>query len=468
MDKHVIWADGEKVILEDLNALGVQSGSAGDGVFGATKRIFVEQTNAKGYVEPWADGPLVLANGASGTLLVRPFRAFKSATGSTTTPGTDTASEDTQTHEQVISAYYGGGSATVPTPPTVASGNVRWDILYAIVTETDSDQASRLVTPAGGVGGVQTIFTRHKAVVTLAWVQGTAITEGTVPISGQLGQLPMPAAGTAVIPLAYVRVNKTNTPSTTTYTYDQIANCPRLARPNGSTHSNAGVSARLDTGAAIQIDPVSLLTLSAANGGWGTNAADKRPASYIGQIKPGGEIWLTLGPFSTTVAHKTFAAGWTVLTTPLASPDVASVLHDYQPTDWRNRLFFARLSWGEANSATCAFAWDPSVAASARKMPAPDAIEGGSGIGVLRYSSGNSVAENTVFNASSGIAGYRVIAMFHDVANQAGAADDIALLVNTSTGALHIAAREATANAVNGGEGILKLEYSGQTAPYGF
>lgn len=424
MKKHPIWLDGEKLIREDVAAAATIAGTADDYVRGAIVKIPVEPANnAKGYVQPWRDGPLVTGNGATGQLAVSPFRMFRSATGALSNAGTELADEAAQTHEEVMSGYYPGGTVTVPTPPT-ASGTMRWDLLYAIASETDSDAAQRVVVPAGGVGSTKTIFTRHKSVVTLAWVRGSELPEGATPGPGALPTLPSPVPGTAHAVLAYVRVNQATSPSTVTYGPNQIYNDTRLALPN--EHAGAAVSVTgLGVGAGgapIAPNFAKLAAMAASDGGWGTSPSDTRPPAAVAPRFGGGMKFVQV---STGAAP--FGTGNWSSPQLIATPDPSHPLSSRDATNWLQREFF-----GAAIVNAFAFGSDLTVGVRPRAPTTDTPYD------TVSWGAGQSHQDNVDFKAQPGWPPNLRPCCYWAIETGGNA---LALAVDPATGALYLLGR---------------------------
>jgi hypothetical protein len=157
-------------------------------------------------------------------------------------------------------------------------------------------------------------------------------------------------------------------------------------------------------------------------------------------------------------------ASWVLFNTPI------------QPLgaiDWKNRWFEGRLYLSESVG-TLDWAHSQAAAASARVWPSSMPITTPSL--QPRCGLGNTIAPCQAWETESGVTAgdFYVAMMIRDVLGS-GANNDLAVLVRRSAtgggftqGGMYLAAREATANALDNRAGILKLDVTNQLFPYGF
>ena len=466
MREFPIFVDGEELDLEDVEAAALLAGVADDAAHLRDTKIVVEGTNRKAWIVPWHEGPIVIGNGATGQVYVRPFTIYMSPGGATTNPGTEDASGGSEDITNVKSAFWPGGAISVPVPLPTA-GNARWDFLYAIITETDSGSAARVVRdPVTTARGTQTIFTRHKATVTLAFIQGTPGIAANPYPAASFPAVPAPIAGAAHSPLAAIRVNFSATPATVTYGIDDIANEPRLSRPNPQEGSIVGGGASMGGQADGNPQPTDITTLATIpSNAWPLTGSNVRPSSFIEKMAGGGKRWIHLGPFVNTVGHETFGTSWTILTaTPIFTPALAGgapaevAIHDDDPIDWAGRWFFARMVSGD----TAKSAHDVTADRTSGHLPGP------TNHGPFHVA-GNSFRSNQVMDAAFGVAAdtWGYAAVFTDVLGTGHSDTAIALLVKFSDGALYLAGRANAADiaTLNNTTFLILLDYSPSFLP---
>lgn len=460
MKKHPRFSNGQKASREDFNAGFALAGRADDYARASLNKIVAEGVHRRGYAQAWRDGPIVVPSGsANGAVQVQPFWGIASPNDATNDGGMESASDGAggaiSVLDDQIAAFYAGGTSSISVPLSGA-GKMRWDLLYAIVSTTDSDSANRLKKGAGNVIAQELVNTRTKPNVSLAWVQGAEVNTGaghypTAPA------LPTPAAGQAHVPLAFVQVQHAVSMATAEYTADHIANCaptPRLNPQTGATVAIvAGVSGKAEAsapaaGAGLRGDALSIITAPTNAGGWPLTGSNIRPQRFV---EPGaGEVvvWVPIGPFSAGVVSKTFPSGGavTLLDQPITVPDSAELRQDAHPFDLRNRWFFAELI-GHGSSE-----FAHALAGSNRTVP------GEYGNDVM-HSAGNS------FYNFAGLAGYTLAAIFIDPFSLKG---KIYLLVNNTTGRLHLAgANDQTGEGdqINKLVGVIRLVCSPRFMP---
>ena len=193
MEKYVVLSTpGEKLVTDDLNPAFALAGSIDDNVrYDLQGPPPADVTFPSSIHGGWAvldaavrAGPIVEPSYANdGCVTVRPFRAYANSTS-----------------RALLTGYFAGQTIAVSTPLPAANYH-RWDLLYAIISQADSDQASRQVRAVAGTVTSQLINTRHGVTVTLAWVRGidTAVATNPYP-SSSMPSLSAAPAGTSYVP----------------------------------------------------------------------------------------------------------------------------------------------------------------------------------------------------------------------------------------------------------------------------
>lgn len=223
--KFQLTLNGQQVITDDFNLLGETSALADDRVFAELFRIspYGGASVAKGIL-PYAHqtssyAGLVVPNGATGQVLVNPFRAFVGSRTTAATNGKDN-------WRDVRSTLSVGDTSLYQTVQLAAnsSGDPRWDLVYAsvsvdangaTVTRKRKDPATKAIA---GTSVVTTLVTA----VTVGVLQGTSAASPVWPtISADAGS-------TYYIPLAYVRVPNGFSASSTVLSTDIALQAPIL------------------------------------------------------------------------------------------------------------------------------------------------------------------------------------------------------------------------------------------------
>lgn len=321
--------NGQSVIVSDFNQLGSYA-LMDDRVFAeflrmlpyngsaVTKAIFPYQVTGE------ASPRTVAPNGASGSVLVHPFRAF---VGSRTAEATDAL----KNWRDIRSGIWVGSTSSLTAAVTIAansSGNPRWDLIYATVTpDASSPTVSRKVkNPSTKVISTQSVVTTLTTTVSVAAVTGTPAASPTFPA------LPADSAGSYHIALAYVRVPNGFNGTSTVATTDVAA-----AMPIGQVVSTGALSpaSSCDTGKIS----------TALQQSWGSSGT--RPVHVL-------QPDLSRGPTRIVAIDllDNVSANW--------SHQSGGVLDD--TIDWRDRLFKVTVSVG-LNSILSEppFPWNPAT-----------------------------------------------------------------------------------------------------------
>ena len=453
-----IFPNGIKLVIEELEALSQVAGHADDNAIAALSRVPIETTSRLGYVRPWRDGPLLVSDGATGKVKVRPFWAYRSPAGASAGGGTEDATPGaSESLESLVGGFFAGTSISVPTP-VPSAGNLRWDLLYAIIGLVDTATASRLVkNTTSKVTAIQSILSRNKVAITLAWVQGTVSPVATDPYPlGNLPALPAPATGMAHAPLGYVQVRNAATPATEVYGIDRIANAPKLLRQNpragAIVSSMRAVAGKKTVTGGQATTPEQLIALASAQGGWANSGANVRPARFVEAQSGGVRLWIPFGPFSNTVGNRTFGTLFTSSPLlPLGGPDDGGDLQ----IDWRNRVFNGEIIM---SASTNGFGHDVSGSTATAFQPMTSV----SGAEQTKSGWGQTHRGEAAFDALMGLSLYTVACFFKSVSGTPG--DDVAVICEKSTGKLYVICREATTGYFNGGTGFIKLDASDRFA----
>lgn len=459
MEKYpILGADGAELVREDLEAGWALAGTVDDKVRAMLSQLPIPGSSRMGFVVPAADGPLVRSNGASGTVSVAAFTAYRSPVSP-------------ETAQTVATAFYAGSTETVPTP-LPSAGNHRWDLLYARITDADSDAETRQVgDPASSSIGSSVVNTRHKGVVTLAWVQGISQPQATNPYPlASFPTTPAPGASEAIIPLAYVHVEDDATPATVTYDIDRLANVAPVAVINPQTGAAAAQAAGLSyvggTSDLMHMADVKGIATSSDTYRWPQTSGAHRTKAFLEPVAGDRRLWLSFDFYGSSF----IGASWQILPVPLLTPDQTAPAGQYCPFDLKGRWFMGQLAMSESGLTFSRAQGFGTVAVFPTRMPhaTPPPI--------FCPGLGNSVRANSDFETEAGlVAGdWYLACMFRDVL-QSGASNDLALLVRRSAsgggfvqGAMYLAVREAVANVIDGRCGVIKVDVSPQFMPSAF
>jgi len=226
-----LFYNGQEIQQTDVNLLGEVAGLADDRVLAELFRLprYDGTTVAKGII-PTTLGParstvldrLVATNGATGKVLVNPFRAVVGSRTLSTADG----KKNLRDIRSSIFVNTGASVGTEVSFTAPSASNFRVDLIYAAVAvDVDDSSVSRKVKdPTSGVVSTSSVSVVTKTTVTIAVAQGTqSTTNPTLPT------LPTDAAGVYYIPIAYVRLRASYSGTTTFKTADIAVTAPLLS-----------------------------------------------------------------------------------------------------------------------------------------------------------------------------------------------------------------------------------------------
>jgi hypothetical protein len=264
-------SNGQQLQQQDVNSLGEAAALVDDRVFAELFRMapYNGSTVSRG-IMPYrhagtGEVATVAPNGASGTVLVSPFRAL---VGSRTAVGTDSK----KNWRDIRSSIFLGSTTALTQAVSIAanaSGNPRWDLVYAAVAvDANGPTVTRKVKdPTTKVISSQSVVTTKVTSVTVAVSAGTAAASPTPPAT------PADSGSTYYIPLAYVRVPNGFGASSTVATTDiaDIAPHLSLSTATGGTSLRPATANKTPTTAQLQ-----------SWGATGSRPATVMPASMVG------------------------------------------------------------------------------------------------------------------------------------------------------------------------------------------
>lgn len=338
-DRYQHTLNGQSVLQADLNVLGETSSLADDRVFAELFRMapYDGSTVRKGVI-PYAHQesgatPLVAPNGATGSVLVNPFRAV---VGSRTAVSTHAKAN----WRDVRSAIAIGGSTLgqVVSFTANSSGNPRFDLVYAAVA-VDANTSSvtrKRKDPTTKVISTASVVTR------LATTVSVGVQVGTPGASPAWPAVPSDAGGVYYVPLAYVRI-ETGFGASSTVFPRQIAN----QAPVLSLSRAAG---------ALAVSPATSQYTLTGTQQEGFGAGGNRPSVWMPPDMTGGQSLL--------------------IALDLEDASSANWSHQHNGVvdsrDWRNRL----TRWSASvRAGASAFEWNAG-ALSLQNFPGPAAPMG--------------------------------------------------------------------------------------------
>jgi hypothetical protein len=218
--------NGQQVQQQDINLLGEVSGLADDRVFAELLRMTPFGALVSKGILPYghatsATEALVAPNGGTGSVLVRPFRAF---VGSRTAAGTDARANWRDIRSGLSVAEGATSLDTTLNLAANASGDPRWDLVYAVVTvDALSSAIERKIKDVNTkVVNSQNVVVYKTTTVTLQVLQGTPAASPVWPT------IPNDSGSTYKIPIAYVRIPNGFTSGSTVLTTDIAVQAPIL------------------------------------------------------------------------------------------------------------------------------------------------------------------------------------------------------------------------------------------------
>jgi len=243
MEKQVrLVYNGQAVQQQDYNLLGETAALADDRVLAELFRMapYDGSAVAKGILtfahQSSVNEPLIAPNDATGSVLVRPFRAL---VGSRTE-----ASEEARKNWRDIRSgvSVAEGATALTTQVTLAPNDgflgPRWDLVYAIVTvDTPTADVTRKVKDVDSAQvTAENVSTSTRTTVTVASVAGTPHVQPVFP--------PVPADTETVfnIPLGYVRVPGGFTATSTVPTTDIAIQAPFLSLSRALGGQNVSIA----------------------------------------------------------------------------------------------------------------------------------------------------------------------------------------------------------------------------------
>lgn len=348
-----LTTNGQQVTQADLNNLGTVAALDGDRVFAELFRMvpFDGSTVSRGILpygtETSANVALVAPNGASGNVTVSPFRAF---IGSRTTVGTDA-----KANWRDIRCAVAVGTTTLAQTVAIAanaSGNPRWDLVYALVSigANETTATRKIKSPTTKVISSSSVVTTTVDKVTLGALAGTPAASPVFPAT------PADSGSNYYIPLAYVRVPSGFGATSTVLTTGIAAAAPILRMPTA-------------TGCSMRVCDSLSAASTAQQQAWGSSGT--RPKWWLPPDITGTEslfVFLDL--------HDASSANW--------SHRDGDVIDS---RDWRGRLIkwtaqnetFVSLPWSTADGSSSNLQGNNTFIGIAQSLY-PNVISGGLGI----------------------------------------------------------------------------------------
>lgn len=220
--------NGQQIQLQDVNRLG-RLALTDDHVFTELFRLAPKGASVSRGVLPPTSDPLVVANGATGSIKVNPHRAF---IGSLTAAGTD-ALKNYQDVRSSLTVHTGDTSLTTTiTLLANSSGQDRWDLVYTkvLIDQSFDVQFRKIKSPTSGVVTDTPVPTYVQTTTAFGVVVGTPGAPPAWPT------IISDADPVYYIPLAYVLVPNGFGSGSTVTTINQIAPLMRLAQAVGATN----------------------------------------------------------------------------------------------------------------------------------------------------------------------------------------------------------------------------------------
>lgn len=417
-----IATNGQQLQQDDVNLLGETAGLAQDHVFAELLRMtpYDGSTVSKGILPPTASA-LIAPNGASGNVVVNAFRAF---VGSRVAEATEALDNRQDIRSALSVAEAATNDQTTVTIAANASGNPRWDLIYAAVAvDANSPTVSRKIkdTSTKVVSSASVVLTKNQTMT-------ISILAGTPGASPALPSIPADAGSTYYVALGYVRVPNGFGAASTVLNRNILISSKTLTL--SATAAGVGICRPADSISVIGGAGLSGAGTSAHNGVMTWNGTtNTRPAAFMPATMTGSEsllIGLDLSNAS--------SANWSHQNDAII--DVSR--------DWRFRLFKWVAAVGSNGSSAATFPWYDGT--TAYTMMASDAIPHssvGNTTGVIVYGMGHSFNTSGTSTACKLVAGGAAANNVPDTGlnvptNCMSTGTDIVLYVHSSTGALHV------------------------------
>jgi len=272
--------NGQAVYQADFNTMGESAGLADDRVFAELVRLAPYNGAVVKGIIPFSNNTItgtlqqtVSPNSSTGSVLVRPFRAF---VGSRTSVSSNPLKNWRDIRSGVFAQSSDGVNLGYKAPITAnSSGNPRWDLVYAsVVPDAPGDSAPRKIKDPSSQA-----ISSSSQVLNLVCAVTVAVAAGTPGASPNLPATPSDGGGAYIIPLAYVRVPNGFGGSSAVQNVDildaqpTVTGCPPMGiamRPANSLYTAGGSTL---TNARVQT--------------WGS--AGTRPSSFLPPDMTGGE-----------------------------------------------------------------------------------------------------------------------------------------------------------------------------------
>jgi len=422
----VLTQNGQEIEQSDLALIATAAAHADDHVLAELLRLPPYQNTgapvvARGVLPFGHDGtktPMIAPNGATGSVLVLPFRAV---IGSRVDASVDAKRN---WKDDVRSAVWLGGATSLTAPVTLAanvSGQPRWDLVYAAVTV---DAASSTITRY-----LKDALTGTPIALTIAKESNTSVTVGVQPGSPSapptVPATPADSGSTYYIPLAYVVV-PAGFGAGSTVQAGQIA----IVAPVLGLARSTQVSTTRPANASSRFGGPMLTP--AAQAAWAAAASRASGAPAFLPSTMGGAQGLLVA-IDLLSAPKSHASG--------------DVIDD--SIDWRNRVFFVTV----AANMSGGFPWN-GVAANPIPQPiaSPNTLDS-----TKQMQMGQSFWDDTSTVIGGSIGGCVMHLEPTNMAVMTGGSKAV-LYVDATTGALRVA--------YSGNPGIKLFAWIEATAPY--
>lgn len=328
-----IATNGQQIQQDDVNLLGETAGLAQDHVFAELLRMtpYDGSTVSKGILPPSGKALITTSGSGDAKIYVNPFRAF---IGSRTAEASE-ALDNLQDIRSCLSVAEGAtNDQTQITLAANASGNPRWDLVYAAVA-VDADSA----TVTRKVKDVSTkVVSSTSVVVTKVQTMTIGVVAGTPGATPAFPTIPADAGSTYNIALGYVRVPNGFGASTTVLprNINEVANVLSIDRATGASTLRPANQNYVTSGAGIS--GAGTTTLNGPVKWNGTT--ETRPAVYLPPTMSGGESLLIAVDLSDASS-----ANWS---------HASGAIID-SSRDWRRRMFKWMVGIGKGSDAQ--FPW---------------------------------------------------------------------------------------------------------------